>query len=110
MNEVFIDTNIFYNILFETSLTGKAKKLLEEYEENKLYTSLTAVNELLYISTRKYYQALGELKGAYNLRKLIASKGYPEFIANGIRKLLEDLEVEVLIENVEYQNMIETAS
>ncbi len=53
MNKVFIDTNIFYNILFETSLTRKARKLLEDYEENKFYTSLTVVNELLYISTRK---------------------------------------------------------
>ena len=56
MNKVFLDTNIFYNILFETSLTRKARNLLEDYEENKFYTSLTVVNELLYISTRKYYQ------------------------------------------------------
>ena len=110
MNEVFIDTNIFYNILFETSLTRKARKLLEDYEENKFYTSLTVVNELLYISTRKCYQTLGESRGPYSLRKLIARKGYPEFIVNGIRKLLEDLEVEVLIENVEYQDMLEIAT
>ena len=110
MNKVFIDTNIFYNILFETSLTSKARKLLEEYEENKFHTSLTVVNELLYISVRKYYQTLRELRGPYSLRKLIASKGYPELIVNGIRKLLEDLEVEVLVEDVEYQDMIKTAS
>ncbi len=110
MNKVFIDTNIFYNILFETNLTRKARKLLEDYEENKFYTSLTVINELLYISTRKYYQATEELKGPYSLRKLIVDKGYPKFIVNGIRNLLEDLEVEVLVENVEYQDMIETAS
>ena len=110
MNKVFIDTNIFYNILFETRLTQKARKLLEDYEENKFNTSLTVVNELLYISTRKYYQTLRELRGPYSLTKLIASKGYPEFAVSGIRKLLEDLEVEVLTENVEYQDMIETAS
>ncbi|MEB3773835.1 MAG: PIN domain-containing protein [Desulfurococcales archaeon] len=110
MNSVFIDTNILYNILFETSLTRKARRLLEEYEENKFHTSLTVVNELLYISARKYYQTLGELKSSYSFRKLIARKGYPEFIANGIRRLLEDLEVEVLVENVKYQEMIEVAS
>ena len=110
MNKVFIDTNIFYNILFETSLTSNARRLLEEYEENKFYTSLTVVNELLYISTRKYYQNLREPKGPYSLRKIITSKGYPELIINGIRKLLEDLEVEVLVENAEYQELIETAS
>ncbi len=110
MNKVFIDTNIFYNVLFETNLTRNARKLLEDYEENKFYTSLTVINELLYISTRKCYKAMEELKGPYSLRKLIVNKGYPEFIVNGIRKLLEDLEVEVLVENVEYRDMIETAS
>ena len=110
MNLVFIDTNIFYSILFETSLTSKARRLLEEYEENKFHTSLTVVNELLYVSARKYYQSLRELRGPYSLRRLIISKGYPELVVNGIRKLLEDLEVEVLVENVEYQDMIETAS
>ena len=110
MNKAFIDTNIFYNVLFETSLTRKVRELLEVYEENEFYTSLTVVNELLYISTRKYYQTMKELKGPYSLRKLIAEKGYPKFIVNGIRMLLEDLEVEVLAENVEYRVMIETAS
>ena len=110
MSKVFIDTNMLYNILFETKLTQKTRKLIEDYEENKFYTSLTVVNELLYISTRKYYQTTRKPKGSYSLRKLIASKGYPEFIVNGIRMLLEDLEVEVLTENVEYQDVIETAS
>ena len=110
MNKVFIDTNIFYNILFKTNLTRKARKLLEDYEENKFYTSLTVINELLYISIRKYYQTTEELKGSYSLRKLIVNKGYPKFIVNGIMKLLEDLEVEVLVGDVEYQDMIESAS
>ncbi len=110
MSKVFIDTNIFYNILFETSLTQIARKLLEDYEESMFYTSLTVVNELLYISTRKHYQTMGEISGPYSLRRLIASKGYPKLIVDGIRKLLRDLEVEVLIETVSYQNIIETAS
>ncbi len=110
MSKVFIDTNIFYNILFETSLTQIARKLLEDYEESMFYTSLTVVNELLYISTRKHYQTTGEISGPYSLRRLIASKGYPKLIVDGIRKLLRDLEVEILIETVSYQDMIETAS
>jgi len=110
VSKAFIDTNVFYNILFETSLTQIARKLIEDYEESTFYTSLTVVNELLYISTRKYYQTKGEVNGPYSLRKLIASKGYPKLIVDGIRKLLRDLEVEVLIETVSYQDMIETAS
>jgi len=110
VNGVFIDTNVFYNALFETSLTRIARKLLEDHEESRFYTSLTVVNELLYISTRKYYQATGEISGPYSLRGLITSRGYPELVVNGISKLLEDLEVEVLIEDVGYQDIIETAS
>ena len=110
MSKPFIDTNVFYNILFETSLTQIARKLLEDYEESMFYTSLTVVNELLYISARKYYQTKGEVSGPYSLRKLIASKGYPKLVVDGIRKLLGDLEVEVLIESVSYRDMIETAS
>lgn len=89
MNKIFIDTNIFYNILFETSLTRNARELLEDYEESRFHTSLTVINELLYISTRKYYQTTGELRGPYSLRKIIANKGYPELIVNGIQRLLK---------------------
>ncbi len=110
MNGIFIDTSIFYNILFKTSLTQTARRLLEDHEDRKFYTSLTVVNELLYIATRKYYQATGEVRGPYSLRRLIAGKGYPKLIVDGIHRLLEDLEVEVLIENVVYQDMIEFAN
>ncbi len=110
MNRIFIDTNIFYNILFETKLTQAARKLLEGYEESIFHTSLTVVNELLYISTRKYYQTLQETIGSYSLRRLIASKGYPAPIITGIQSLLKDLEVKVLVENVGYQDMIEVAN
>lgn len=60
MNGIYIDTSIFYNILFKTSLTQTARRLLEDYEDRKFYTSLTVVNELLYIATRKQYQATGK--------------------------------------------------
>ena len=70
MNKIFIGTNVFYNILFETSFTQVARKLLEDFEESKFHTSLTVVNELLYISTRKYYQSTEEISGPYSLRRL----------------------------------------
>lgn len=40
MSGVFIDTNILYNILFKTQLTARARRLLEELEDRKFYTSL----------------------------------------------------------------------
>lgn len=43
-SNVFIDTNILYNILFKTSLTQTSRKLLEEFENNRFHTSLTVVS------------------------------------------------------------------
>ena len=69
MNKVFIDTNIFYNILFETDLTSDARKLLEDYEENKFYTSLTVVNELLYIIRKEALPGPRKDKGPVRLEE-----------------------------------------
>ncbi len=110
MSSVFIDTNVFYNVLFKTNLTRTARKLLEEFEDKEFYTSVTVVNELLYIATRKYYQAKGEIRGPYSLRRIIAVKGYPKLIIEGVRRLLEDLEVEVLVEDVEYKEIMNTVA
>jgi len=107
---VFIDTNIFYNILFKTDLTQIARKLLEELESKRFFTSTTVINELLYVATRKYYQITEGIEGAYNLRKTIADKGYPKQIIEGIYGLLEELEVEVLVEDVEYKEILDIAS
>jgi predicted nucleic acid-binding protein len=109
VSRVFIDTNIFYNILFETDLTGEARRLIESYEESRLYTSLTVVNELLYVSTRKYYRDRGLVGGSYGLRRLVAREGYPGFIVEGIRGLLDELEVEVLADEASYREVLEAA-
>jgi len=109
VSSAFVDTNVLYNILFKTSLTEKARKTLEELEDGRFYTSLTVVNELLYITTRKYYESMGEAKGPYSLRNIITDKGYPKLIIDGIQRILEDLEVEILVEYVDYKELIDTA-
>lgn len=109
MSSAFVDTNVLYNILFKTSLTEKARKTLEELEDRRFYTSLTVVNELLYITTRKYYESMGEAKGPYSLRNIITDEGYPKLIIDGIQRILEDLEVEILVEHVDYKELIDTA-
>lgn len=65
---------------------------------------------MLYIAARKYYQATGEASGSYDLRRIIAAKGYPKLIVDGARRLLEDLEVELLVEDVEYMETINVAT
>jgi len=107
---VFIDTNIFYNILFKTDLTQTVKRLLEELESRRFFTSTTVVNELLYIAARKYYQIAEGVGSIYDLRKIISIKGYPKLITEGVYGLLKDLRVEVLVENVGYKEILDAAS
>ena len=109
MSVIFIDTNVFYNVLFKTQLTNRSRKLLEDFEDWEFNTSLTVVNELLYVSIAKYYRSRGIAKGPLSLRKLVAAKGYPDIIMNGIKSLLDGLEVKVFNENVDYHEMMEVA-
>ncbi len=39
MSGIFIDTNIFYNVLFKTKLTETVKRLLEKHEEEQFCIS-----------------------------------------------------------------------
>ncbi len=110
MSKIFIDTNILYNILFKTKLTDRARKLLEEFEDRSFYTGLIVVNELLYISTAKYYRQRGTAKGPLSLRKIIAKQGYPSHIVSKIKSLLEELEVKVVNEIATYDELLETAA
>ncbi len=108
MTGIFLDTNILYNVLFRTQLTTKAIDLLVDNEDRRFYTSITVVNELLYISTVRHYKERNSVKGPLSLRKVVTREGYPESIISGIRSLLEDLEITLLTENVSHSEMLET--
>lgn len=83
--------------------------MLERYEDREYFTSLTIINELLYISVAEYYRRLGLAKGSLSLRKIMARNGYPSSIINGIKSLIEELEVKVLNENINYKEVLKTA-
>ncbi|MFA4646545.1 PIN domain-containing protein [Pyrococcus kukulkanii] len=48
---IFVDTNMFYNFLFETELSPRAKGIIEMPYE--LVTSFTVLDELVYVVIRK---------------------------------------------------------
>jgi len=48
---VFIDTNVFYNVLFETEYADLSQHLLETIPDP--VTSYTVVNELIFIVARR---------------------------------------------------------
>ena len=105
--KVFLDTNIFYNILFETQLTMETRRILKEYADAEYMTSFIVVNELLYISTFKYYRDKGFIKGKLSLRKILEKHGYPQQIIDGVKGLLKDLGVIVLRDRLDLEELID---
>jgi len=49
---IFVDTNIFYNVLYETELTPRARRVIDLLEEP--VTSVIVYNELLHVAFRAY--------------------------------------------------------
>ena len=70
---IFIDTNVFLDYLFETSLSDKAEKILSMEE---LCISSIVINETLFVIARtKAFNKLG-IKNIHTFRDYISRKGY----------------------------------
>ena len=96
---IFIDTNIFYNFMFETELTSKAAKILEIDERPA--TSFIVVNETLYILARKLAESKFGVKSNLKFRNFISENGYEPFRKEmeKLFSLLEDLSIEILTDH-----------
>jgi len=68
-----VDTNVFYNFLFETRLTDKASRIFEL--EEQLFTTFTVINETLYIISRKLAERKFDVKSSRKFREFISDKG-----------------------------------
>ena len=104
---ILLDTNVFYNFLFETELTDKAAKILEMDEE--FCTIFTVLNELVYIISRKMAERKYGIRSYYDFRSLIASEGYNFCFqeVKSLMKLFEDLKIDVLND---YQDLDEVCT
>lgn len=70
---IFIDTNVFLDYLFETSLSDKAEKILSMEE---LCTSYIVINETLFVIARtKACNKLG-IKNIHTFRDYVSKNGY----------------------------------
>ncbi|MGC9445439.1 MAG: PIN domain-containing protein, partial [Candidatus Methanospirareceae archaeon] len=91
-----MDTNIFYNFLFETELSEKASAFLDS--PLPLVTSCTVLNELVYISTRKLAESRYSIRSYREFRKFIAEEGYTPFERDIelIFNLMRDRDIRIL--------------
>jgi len=99
-----VDTNVFYNFLFETELTEKATKIFEL--EEPLFTSFTVINETLYVISRKIAERKFNIRSYRRFREFVSSNGYEHFLEELTKffSLLDDLDITVLRD---YQNVSE---
>ena len=74
---IFVDTNVIYNIIFETKFTDRALRFLETCQEP--VTSATVIHELVYVSIRDLCEERYGTKNNFSYRKIIATKGYTSF-------------------------------
>lgn len=74
---ILIDTNIFYNIFFETEFSQRARVVIES--PSNIVTSFTVINELVFISIRKLAKNRYNVRNYFEFRKFIAEKGYKPF-------------------------------
>lgn len=104
---IMIDTNVFYNFLFETNLTDKATKIFELDES--FFTPFTVVNETLYIISRKIAERKFDIRSSRKFRKFVSNKGYEPFIEELTKflNLLDDLYIKVLRDHQDVTEILE---
>jgi predicted nucleic acid-binding protein len=93
---IFVDTNIFYNILYETELTPKAKKVIDLIVEPAI--SMIVYNELVHVTFRAYARRRYGIASYHEFKRLFAEKGIDVFREpmEKIHQLLEELNVRIL--------------
>jgi len=93
---IFVDTNIFYNILYETELTPKARKTVELLVE--LVISAIVYNELVHVTFRAYARRKYGITSYHDFKKFFIEKGLEVFEEplKDIHELLEELDVQIL--------------
>lgn len=97
---IFIDTNVFLDYLFETSLSDKAEKILSIEE---LCISGIVVNETLFVIARtKAFSKLG-IKNIHDFRDYISKNGY-SFCERDFKEfydLLELVGIEIYLDHLD---------
>jgi len=103
-----IDTSFVLSILLETEKSDLAEQTLEAHRDLlRLIISGIAVNEALYVATYEYYKQRDEVKGGYDLRRLIAKQGYPREVIDAIDSFLKDLSIEIVSDYFNYEEYLQ---
>ena len=103
---IFVDTNVFINYLYETSLSDKAEKILGM--EGELCISGIVINETLFVIARtKAFNTLG-IKNIHAFRDYISKNGYSfcERDFKDFYNLLDSSEVDIFQDQLDRDEFI----
>jgi len=93
---VFVDSNVFIQLLYEGARASEAEELLDKYP--LLVTSISVIDEVLHFIIRREAMDKYGIRGAYDLRRLVRNDGIA-FAREAIDKfvsLLEKLKVKIV--------------
>ena len=93
---VFVDSNVFIQLLYEGARASEAEELLDKYP--LLITSIGVIDEVLHFIIRREAMKKYGIRTAYDLRRFIRSKGV-SFAKESLDKfvsLLRELYVKVI--------------
>lgn len=104
---IFVDTNIFYNILYETELTPQAKKAIDLLIEP--VTSIIVYNELLHVTFRAYAKHRHGITSYHEFKRFFVEKGIEAFKEplKLIHELLEELNVKIISDHQSVEELKE---
>jgi predicted nucleic acid-binding protein len=74
---IFLDTNVIYNLLFETKFSPAARRFIEHH--NELATSSNVINELISVSVRNLCEERYNTRNYSSFRRFVVQNGYDPF-------------------------------
>ncbi len=98
---IFVDTNVFYNVLFNTKFTSSARRFIDQHQE--LATSPTVINELILVAVRNLCEERYSTRNHSSFKKFITNNGYEPFRKdlNAIFEFFEDSDICLMTSNEE---------
>ena len=96
---IFVDTNVFYNSLFDTKFSASARGFIEANHE--LATSSSVINELILVAIRNLCEERYGTKNHSSFRRFIERRGYEPFKGelDDILQFFEDSDICILPTN-----------
>jgi len=84
---IYVDSNVFYNYLFETPLTASAFSILKD-NRGRLATSFSTVEETTYVVLRKLLSEKAGIRNRYDAKRYLKTEDGKHLIDEAFTSVL----------------------